>query len=729
MPTRQMDSIVRYVRKIALQDARSMSDAQLLESFITQQDESAFEALVTRHGPLVLSVCRRTLKNLHDAEDAFQATFLVLVRKAASLGKRELLANWLYGVAYRTAMKARVATNRKRAKERPVAELPQREAPAEEVPAELLRWLDEELIRLPDKYRLPVVCCDLQGLSRKDAADKLGWRIGTLNWRLAKARTLLAKAMTQHGLVLSGGALALALSRHTAHAAISPALQQLTLNAGKLMLTHSLSASVVSAKVASLTEGVVKSMFLTKLKMGLMVVIAVAGIGTASGLASYGTFGTGQSETQDKSDRKKPAEEPMKMEPPVQRGDDNFVVNAPSVRIAQVISNAAEEYRRSIALEWFGKEQPRWTKKPTISVKIDSSGTGGATSMSFADSKVSSVQMNLEGPLDRILDATLPHEITHVLFAHHFGCPLPRWADEGAAILSEDQTERLRHDSALELILSTPGRFISLDKLFALMDFPSDAAALYAEGYSLTRFLVESKDRAVFLKFVADGMRDGWEKAASRHYGFASTAEMESDWLHSAKKRQLAAQSTRSIQPKGVAIQNSPQSPQFLLQAAMKPTSELDSGSASIYGTEKPAKSYDPTLSLMSIGVQGKDETPLEGYVFGPGVNLRLVQRDGVWKSDQERVMDVDAATIVLNIKVGRPIGDKIRLELSLQHNILKVADEDETMSVRTSLHAARNVRLGKPSTIYCADAETGRKVWVKLLLSGGYQLGEKKKQ
>jgi RNA polymerase sigma factor (sigma-70 family) len=709
-----------------------MSDAELLESFLTQQDEAAFDALVTRHGPLVLSVCRRVLKNLHDAEDAFQATFLVLVRKAASIGKRELLANWLYGVAYRTAMKSRSATNRKRAKEQQVAELPQREAPAEEMPDELIRWLDHELIRLPDKLRLPVVCCDLQGMSRKDAAGKLGWPIGTLNWRLAKARTLLAKALTQRGLTLSAGALALALSRNAAHAAVSPGLRQLTVRAGKLMLTSSsLGACLVSAKVASLTEGVVKSMFLTKLKMGLMVLISVVGIGTTSGLASYGAFTAGQSEVreQDKS-VKESAEEPVKRESQVGRADDNFLVNAPSDRIARIIGNAAEEYRRSIALEWFGKELPRWTKKPTIAVKIDSSGTGGATNMGFEDGKVSSVHMNLEGPLDRILDATLPHEITHVLFAHHFGCPLPRWADEGVAILSSDQIERTSNEKALEPVLNTPGRFITLDKLFAFKEFPSDAAALYAEGYSLTRYLVESRNRQVFLQFVADGMRDGWEKAASRHYGYGSIAEMEEDWLHSVKMHQLALHSTRSIRAEGKAVQNSAPSPLFFLQQPISnPPAESD-GVPLLFSNEgKPSKGYDPTLCLRSVGVQGKDETPLEGYVFGDGSNVRLVQKDGVWTQDQKRIMDVGAATIVLNVKLGRQIGDKIRLEVSIEHNDVKKADEGDTMVVRTSMQATKNVRLGKLSTIYLADAETGRRMWVKFTLGGGIPPVEKEKQ
>ena len=729
MPTRQMDSIVRYVRKIALQDARSMSDAQLLESFITHHDESAFEALVTRHGPLVLSVCRRALKNLHDAEDAFQTTFLVLVRKAASLGKRELLANWLYGVAYRTALKARAATNRKRAKESIFAELPEREAPAEEVPDELLSWLDRELIRLPDKYRLPVVCCDLQGLSRIDAANKLGWPVGTLNWRLAKARKLLSKKLTQPGSMLSGGALALALSRDTAHAVVSPGLKQLTVHAGKLMLTHSLGAGVVSAKVASLTEGVVKSMFLTKLKMGLLVIVSVAGIGTATGLASYGTYGTGQVESQVREQpAKNSTEEPVGKERQTAIAKHNFLVIAPTAPIAQAVGDAAEKYRRSIALEWFGKEQPRWIKSCPVNVKINSGGAAGATSFGFENEQVTIVRMELEGPLDRLLNASLPHEITHVLFAYHFCSPVPRWADEGAAILSEDQTGRLSHEKALELILSTPGRFISLEKLLGLSDFPKDAAALYAEGYSLTRFLVESENREVLLKFVADGMRYGWEKAARRHYGYDTIATMERAWLQSIKGSPAPADLSIPIQREGKP-KRQPAQVGSLQASDKKRATKFDAGYLSYDSDGKPVKCYTLWLNLFSVGEHGKEETPLGELILIPGAEARLIQRDGVWTWDRERNLEVGTATFVVNVKLGPATDDKMRLEMSVQHNVVKSAYKDDTMVVGSSMLAVRNVHFGSPSTIYWDDTDRGPREWVEFSLNEGVPVREKKKQ
>ena len=153
------------------------------------KDEAAFEALVRRHGPMVLGVCRRVLRNHHDAEDAFQATFLVLVRKAASIVPREMVANWLYGVAYRTALKARSMIARQRVRERQVTEMPEPEAAEpDDCWRDLQPLLDQELSRLPDKYRVPIVLCDLEGKTGKEAARQLGWPEGTVASRLARGR-------------------------------------------------------------------------------------------------------------------------------------------------------------------------------------------------------------------------------------------------------------------------------------------------------------------------------------------------------------------------------------------------------------------------------------------------------------------------------------------------------------------------------------------------------------
>src|SRR5262245_1560586 len=210
MATGQLNSVIRHLRKAALrEEVGAMTDGQLLERFLTHRDEVAFEVLLRRHGPMVLGVCRRVLRNAHDAEDAFQATFLVLVRKAASLRRPELVGNWLYGAACRAALEAKAA--RRRSRPRQFKATPELEAPAD-VREDLRAVLDQELSCLPDKYRVPLVLCDLEARTRREVARQLGIPEGTLSSRLTTARRKLAQRLTRRDLALSGGALAAALS-------------------------------------------------------------------------------------------------------------------------------------------------------------------------------------------------------------------------------------------------------------------------------------------------------------------------------------------------------------------------------------------------------------------------------------------------------------------------------------------------------------------------------------
>ena len=204
-------------------------DGQLLERFLDRPDDSAFEELLRRHGPMVLGVCRRILGPGPDAEDAFQATFLVLVRKAASVKPRDMVGNWLHGVAQRTALEARARAARRRARELPMDPLPEPETPPEKIWHELQPLLDREVGRLPEKYRAPVVLCDLEGKTQKEAARQLGWPEGTVSGRLFRARSLLAKRLRHHGLTLSAGSLAVLLTKSTAAASVPAILTQSTL--------------------------------------------------------------------------------------------------------------------------------------------------------------------------------------------------------------------------------------------------------------------------------------------------------------------------------------------------------------------------------------------------------------------------------------------------------------------------------------------------------------------
>src|SRR6202011_3597418 len=225
-----MNEFIQHLRRAVLApDGAGLTDGQLLEGFISRREEAALAALVRRHGPMVWGVCRRVLPNYHDAEDAFQATFLVLVRRAASIASRELLANWLYGVAHQTALKARATAAKRKGRERQVTEMPEPAVTQQDQWRDLQPLLDEELSRLPDKYRVPIVLCDLEGKTRKEAARQLGCPEGSVSSRLARARTMLAKRLSRHGLPVSGGVLAVVLAHSAASASVPTSVMTATI--------------------------------------------------------------------------------------------------------------------------------------------------------------------------------------------------------------------------------------------------------------------------------------------------------------------------------------------------------------------------------------------------------------------------------------------------------------------------------------------------------------------
>src|SRR5262249_27057575 len=167
----------------------------------------------------------------------------------------------------------------------------------------------------------------------------------------------------------------------------------------------------------------------------------------------------------------------------------NFLVHAPNAQIAQQIGQYAEHYRREKALLWLGQEMPPWPEPCPVRVTVTNNGSGGATSFAFDRGHILGMDMHIEGTLDRLLASVLPHQVTHTVFAHYFRGPVPRWADEGGAVLSEDEIERRRHDNLVRHVLNSPGRAIPLRRLFTLMKYPPDVMVLYAEGFSVTQYL------------------------------------------------------------------------------------------------------------------------------------------------------------------------------------------------------------------------------------------------
>jgi RNA polymerase sigma factor (sigma-70 family) len=280
MPHRLSNGTLRHLRRLVVHQERR-SDSQLLACFLQQWDESAFEELVRRHGPMVLSVCRRVLRDSHDADDAFQATFVVLLRKAATLRRRELLANWLYGVAYRTALEAKVGAYRRRRKEKEAAAMPKPNASADDAWLDLQPLLDHELNRLPDKYRIPIVLCELEGRSRKEAARMLGIAEGTLSSRLARARQRLTTRLGRHAPLATGAVTAL-LAGQAASASVPPTLLTATLQTATMAVGRASTAGAVSLKAAALAERVLKTMFLTKLKVAAALVLFIAALGVGA---------------------------------------------------------------------------------------------------------------------------------------------------------------------------------------------------------------------------------------------------------------------------------------------------------------------------------------------------------------------------------------------------------------------------------------------------------------
>jgi RNA polymerase sigma-70 factor (ECF subfamily) len=262
-----------------------LGDGQLLERFEARRGEGAelaFAALVERHGPMVLRVCRGVLRDAHAADDAFQATFLVLARRAGSVRKRESVGSWLHGVAYRVARCARAAEARRRAHERRAAEMAAR-AGGGEGPDDLGPVLHEEIGRLPDRYRAAVVLCDLEGSTYEEAARRLGWPVGTIKSRLARGRARLRARLARRGVApAAGGAIGLA----PAALRVPPALAEATVRVAMQGSTgHAAAAGAVPASVAALTDGVLKAMMLSKIKLALAATAVVALGGVATGWA------------------------------------------------------------------------------------------------------------------------------------------------------------------------------------------------------------------------------------------------------------------------------------------------------------------------------------------------------------------------------------------------------------------------------------------------------------
>src|SRR5690242_19962468 len=305
MTTAQTSRALAHLRRAALLHEHGLTDAQLLERFLALRDGAAFEALLRRHGPMVLGVCRRLLADPHDAEDAFQATFLVLVRRAACVVPRSAVGPWLHGVARRTALKARSSAARRRCAEREAGRSRPPAAPPAPADADLRPLLDEEIGRLAEKYRSPLVLCLLGGKSRKEAAGLLGWTEGTLSGRLARAKALLARRLRRRGVAPAGAAATLA--QGAAAGKVPASLAAATLKAA--VAPTGAVAAPGSAPVIALTEEVLKAMLTSKLKAaaGLLALVAAVGFGAGAAARKYGPAAPATASAPASTDARRPA--------------------------------------------------------------------------------------------------------------------------------------------------------------------------------------------------------------------------------------------------------------------------------------------------------------------------------------------------------------------------------------------------------------------------------------
>jgi RNA polymerase sigma factor (sigma-70 family) len=297
MANAPLHKVLHYLAGIA--DAPSLAeaaDSELLARFAGQHDQAAFNLLLRRHGPMVLSVCRRVLGQAEDAEDMFQATFLLLARKAASIRKREAIGSWLYGVAYRLAVKARARRLRRQAHEwrAGLRERPEGQGDVKAAWQHVQATLDEALWRLPEKYRAALILCYLEGMSHEEAAGQLGCPLATLRSRLTRGREKLRALLTHRGLVLSASGFAALLAANLADAAVMGTLRHSTLQAAAQFAAGKPADQVVSAAVAQLLEGGLRTMFISKLMLGIFVVVAAGLLMTGAGFTAFQALATPQ---------------------------------------------------------------------------------------------------------------------------------------------------------------------------------------------------------------------------------------------------------------------------------------------------------------------------------------------------------------------------------------------------------------------------------------------------
>jgi len=306
----------------------------------------------------------------------------------------------------------------------------------------------------------------------------------------------------------------------------------------------------------------------------------------------------------------------------------NFVVNAPTKEFAEEVGKAAEFYREELAVAWLGKKLPKWYRPCPISVRVGQIGAGGATSFQFDRGEVFGWKMNVQGTEQRILDSVIPHEVSHTIFASYFRRPLPRWADEGAATIIEHESERMRQMQTLNQVTQSGTRY-SLRQLLAIKEYPQDmqrVLTLYAQGYSLSDYLIQKKGRKNFLEFLEAAHHHGWDNALRQHYELKNIEQLEGKWdnwvmagsprLKLPKGDMLASNDSKASQPEVVRAQSPEEENDAVVMAASSDEAEVvELASASANNPQVHQESEETTVATAEeIRLQGRLDALQSGW-------------------------------------------------------------------------------------------------------------------
>lgn len=325
----------------------------------------------------------------------------------------------------------------------------------------------------------------------------------------------------------------------------------------------------------------------------------------------------------------------------------NFVVQTSDPRLAQQFGDAAEKYRKELAVSWLGQELPKWSAPCPITVQVGNVGAGGETSFVFDRGEVFGWRMSIQGSAQRVLDSVLPHEITHMVFASHFRQPLPRWADEGGASSVEHLEERSKHQQMLQTFLRT-GRGIAFNQMFAMTEYPRDVMPLYAQGYTVAEYLIQMHGRRTYVDYIGEGMRTkNWSAATKHYYGIEDLGVLQTTWLAWVAKGYPDVVST-STPPTAVAVAAAGPRPrpEPNLIYRMRPTEATPEGAVVPAGavlgdrdTAVVAATNRATLEPAADGWRGVPDSPEATSETPAAVRTQVTHPQPV-QSPQQTVLD-----------------------------------------------------------------------------------------